>query len=106
MKLQKLFESTGDIWIIVLDLNDGHFADDDVFANMEVFGSEAGCIDRIFEHFEKAFSDEGEDDNLDELRKMRKRCKTVQNALDLIDNYSALDSLDGVIMVQKKMIKN
>lgn len=104
MRLQKLFESTGDVWIIVLDLNGGHFADDDVFSNMEVFGSEAAAVDRIFEHYEKAFFDEGNEDAEAELKKIRRRNNTVDKALTLMDAYEELNHLQDVIMVQKKSI--
>ncbi len=104
MKLQTLFESAGDVWVIVLDLNDGQFSDDDVFENMEIFGSEPACVARIFEHFEKAFFDAGEEDNVDELRKLQKRNNTVEKAISLIGMFEALDHLSDVLMVKKKRI--
>jgi len=101
MRLQTLFESAGDVWIIVLDLNNGQFADDDIFENMEVFGSEAACVDRIFEHFEKAFIDEDEEDTISELRKMRRRNNTVEKALTLMDAFESLEHLQDVLLVKK-----
>ena len=52
IKFQNLFEATGDVWVIVLDLSGGQFNDDDIFENMEIFGSEQACVARIFEHLE------------------------------------------------------
>ena len=104
MRLQTLFESTGDVWVIVLDLNNGQFADDDVFENMDLFSSETSCVDKIFEHFEKAFIEDGEEDSISELHKMRRRNNTVEKALTLIDAFSSLEHLQDVLLVKKMRV--
>lgn len=103
MRLQTLFESTGEVWVIVLDMQNGHFADDDLFSNMEIFGSEAAAVDRIFEHYDHAM-DDGDEDLIAELAKMRKRNNTVEKALAVMDAYSSLGHLQDILMVQKKKI--
>ena len=85
-----------------MDFNQGHFADDDVFTNMEIFGSEAAAVDRIFELYDQALDDE--EDLIAELAKMRKRNSTVEKALTLMDAYSGLNHLQDILMVQKKKI--
>lgn len=101
MKLQKLFESIGEVWVIIMDFNEGHFADDDVFTNMEIFGSESAAVDKIFELYDQALDEE---DLIAELSKMRKRNNTVEKALTLMDAYSGLNHLQDTLMVQKKKI--
>ena len=105
MRLQTLLESAGPVWVIILDFNAGSFEDDDLFENMELFSSEAKCVDRIFEHYDKAFFDAGAEDLCDELKKLRKRTQTVKQALELMGEHEDLDHLSDILLVKQMIIK-
>lgn len=107
MKLQTLLENVGQVWVVLIDVNEGQFFDDDVFSSLEIFASEAAAVECIFNHIDKSLTGDEEEaeDQLQEFEKLKKRTKTVKSALELLENNPLLRHLDGVVTA-KKMVVN